>query len=230
MICKKTKCIFIHVPKCAGQSVEAVFLKENGLTWSERHQLLLRVNRDPEKGPPRLAHLTAREYVELGYINKENFSEYFKFGVVRNPYARLVSEYKYRGYFCSFETFVVKKMPKLTNDHNEGRDYKRHITPQVDFFKVDGSLAVDQFVKFEDLASGFSDVSKVLNLEVDILPRVNVSGEGGSGLSQMKEWLTRKLFWPKNDSSYRSFYNDKTKQIVADIYSEDFEVFDYDFE
>ena len=95
MLCHKHKCIFVHIPKTAGQSIEKVFLESLQFDESRRPELLLRPNNDPNKGPPRLAHLKAQDYFEYEYITKETFYKYFKFSFVRNPWDRAVSHYLY---------------------------------------------------------------------------------------------------------------------------------------
>jgi hypothetical protein len=69
-----SKSIFVHIPKNAGQSIEHVLAP-----------LLLTYNNNPELGPPRLAHLKAREYVSCKYLTREQFDDYFKFAFVRDP-------------------------------------------------------------------------------------------------------------------------------------------------
>src|SRR5262245_2591511 len=86
MISHAQRCVFVHIPKVAGQSVEHVFVGWNNLTWKKRAPLLLRPNDNPAKGPPRLAHLRAEEYVQFGYLPPEKFASYFKFSFVRNPW------------------------------------------------------------------------------------------------------------------------------------------------
>ena len=61
MISHRHQCVFVHVPKTAGISIEHVFLAQYGLTWDERAPLLLRFNPDPALGPERLGHLTATD-------------------------------------------------------------------------------------------------------------------------------------------------------------------------
>ena len=68
MISHKHKCIFIHIPKCAGTSVEVNF--------SNKHS-----NHCP-------VAVFARKY-------PRKFKNYFKFSFVRNPFDRLVSVYAY---------------------------------------------------------------------------------------------------------------------------------------
>jgi hypothetical protein len=96
MISHSHKVIFIHVPKCAGQSIETIFLKDLGLTWEFRAPLLLRPKSREELGPERLAHLFANEYVKFGYIEASKFNDYFKFAIIRDPIDRILSELNYR--------------------------------------------------------------------------------------------------------------------------------------
>ena len=36
MISLAHQCVFVHIPKCAGQSVETAFLNETSLAWKQR--------------------------------------------------------------------------------------------------------------------------------------------------------------------------------------------------
>lgn len=80
MICHPYRCVFVHVPKTAGMSIEHVFLGLQGLTWEKRSALLLRHNDDPAKGPPRLSHLKASEYVSREFVARFYREDIHAFG------------------------------------------------------------------------------------------------------------------------------------------------------
>src|SRR5689334_4209923 len=110
MISHRHRCLFIHIPKVAGQSIEEVFIRLHNLTWKTRAPLLLRRNDQPELGPPRLAHLKAIDYVRYCYVTPQEFNSYFKFSFIRNPWDRMVSFYKYLGkpQQQSFKEFLLE--------------------------------------------------------------------------------------------------------------------------
>ena len=76
IISAEKKYIFIHIPKNAGTSIEA------SLTGAEQWK-------DEEK------HMTAWE-CKTKY-GEQVWHEYFSFCVVRNPWDRLLSQYKFSG-------------------------------------------------------------------------------------------------------------------------------------
>ena len=146
MICHHSKCIFVHVPKTGGQSIERAFLEARGLSWEERSVLLLRPNDNLKKGPPRLAHLTASKYTELDHVAPKMFREYFKFGFVRNPWKRLISEYNFRqlGGSLEFTAWLLNDFPTPG-----WSDAYRHVMPQSDYlYDSTGRCLVDFIGRF----------------------------------------------------------------------------------
>ncbi|MEX0853106.1 MAG: sulfotransferase family 2 domain-containing protein [Bauldia sp.] len=207
MLCHAYRTILVHVPKTAGQSIEMVFLGKLNLVWEERAPLLLQPNRDPTRGPPRLAHLYASEYVGLGHVRPETFASYFKFGVVRNPWARAVSEYKfaYRPRGVPFRAFLGEVIGR-----RRGVVEARHIDPQVQFLcAADGTRMVDRVLRYESLASEFAEVSQAIFGEAHSLPMRNVS---------------------RDRTDYRVFYDDDSRQFIAKAYRDDVRTFGYEFD
>lgn len=227
MICKQFKCVFVHIPKAAGQSIEQFFMNRLGLDWKEdREVLCLQNNDDPALGTEKLAHLSATEYVACGHMTEQDFSDYFKFSFVRNPWSRILSEYRYRNYFRhrSFKDFVFNKMPK------PGRDDKyRHVMPQYDMlYDRQGNLLVDFVGRFETLQPDFDRVCMKLAIRESELPHRNRSDKKSR---DVKRRLKNILFMNGENRHHdlTDFYDHETREAVADYYRIDIETFGYQF-
>jgi hypothetical protein len=211
------KCVFVHVPKCAGQSIERFFLTRVGLDWEQRAPLLLRPNDNPDLGPPRLAHLKAHEYVDKKWMTPLQFASYFKFAFVRNPWDRTASFYRFLGYDrrCSFGRFVRFHLPRLL----EKKAW--FLCPQVDYlFDQEDRLLVDFVGRFEQLSDDFRMVCRQLDIAASPLPHVNDSRHG---LQDVTRWLRRR---PK---PYRDMFDSRSRTVVARLYSADIDAFKYGF-
>ena len=182
MISIKHKIIFIHIPKCAGQSIEYIFLRDLGLSWKERHPLLLRPRKANEKGPERLAHLYAEEYFKFGYISKEKYDKFFKFSIIRNPVDRILSEINFQKipkknskniYGIESVEEYISKVIKL----DKFSDLQRHISPQVKFLHDSETkqLLVDKVIPFDEINN---EVPKILQKKLKVfleVPKINSS-------------------------------------------------------
>ena len=193
MISIKHKIIFVHIPKCAGQSIESIFLRDLGLSWKERHPLLLRPRNANEKGPERLAHLYAEEYFKFGYIPKEKYDKFFKFSIIRNPVDRILSEINFQKipkknpkniYGIESVEEYISKVIKL----DKFSDLQRHISPQVKFLNDSetNKLLVDKVIPFDELNH---EVPKILQKKFKVfleVPKIN----SGKNKLWVKEELT----------------------------------------
>jgi hypothetical protein len=232
VICGQYRCLFVHVPKTAGMSVEHVFLRLVGLTWETRAPLLLRGNDDPRLGPPRLAHLKAGEYVARGYLTAEQFESYFKFSFVRNPWDRIVSEYKYRGYpvKIDFKTYLFKHLPPPG-----WTDTYCHIIPQYDFLYDDGGkLLVDFVGRYESLQPDFDKVCARLGIPPTPLPRVDRSLDDAwpGTLRELRKQVRRAIWSREREHTfphYTEYYDDESREFVGRLYRKDVEAFNYAF-
>lgn len=206
MISHSHKTLFVHIPKAAGQSIELAFLEDLNLTWDERESLLLRANKNPSEGPERLAHLYAREYVQCGHISQDKFDTYFKFAVVRHPYERAISEYRYRNNWRQGPLWYF-----LSRSYDDTfLDTHRHMAPQVNFVYDDnGNMIVDQVIKFETLSEEITPILKKLIGPDASLPRRNTSKPSS------------RLFWPKELKPHH-------KKMIYKKYRSDFEAFGYE--
>ncbi len=234
MISHHHECIFVHIPRTAGQSVEHYFLDRLGLDWRRRAPLLLRPNDIPELGPPRLAHLKAMEYVRYRYITREQFDRYFKFTFVRNPWDRLVSIYKHLNmhHVCDFKTFVMGKL----RDGTYRRKHYWFICPQQEYLCDDnGELCMDFVGRFEQLQGDFMQVGRKLGMESASLPHVNRGGAPGVFSGSPKQVLDNMLWWAYRRyripayAAYEDYYDSETRSFVEDMYAADIDMFGYRF-
>jgi len=210
MLCHEYKCIFVHIPKTAGQSVEHIFLKLMGLRWENRSLLLLRENDDSSIGPPRLAHLKASEYLTGRHVTEEQFKSYFKFAFIRNPWDRIVSAYRFRGhkYRCDFKTFLFKHFPESgwTGAYTQ-------VIPQYEFlFDSQEQLLVDYIGRFETLQEDFYQVCCMLGIKKLQLPHITRTSQNDV---------------PRH---YSEYYDDESREFIAQFYKKDILVFNYAFD
>jgi Sulfotransferase family len=232
VICDRYRCLFVHIPKTAGMSIEQVFLELEGLNWSTGGSLLLGRNDDPSLGPPKLEHLKADEYVAGGHLTAEQFASYFKFSFVRNPWDRIVSEYKYRGYpvKIDFKTYLFERLPAPG-----WTDTYRHIIPQYDFLHDEaGKLLVDFVGRYESLQADFDTVCARVGIPPTRLPQVNRSLEGTwpDSLRELRKQLRRALWSLERKHTfphYTQYYDDESREFVGRLFRKDVEAFNYAF-
>lgn len=162
-------------------------------------------------------HAPADWYQQLDPVK---FEDYFKFTFVRNPWDRAVSAYTYLSAggsaasredqywakfingFSSFDDFVCNWM----SDENIVR--YALFTPQVVFLKdIFGRVNMDFIGRFENLEEDFNTIAAQLKVTAS-LPHLNQS----------------------RARAYQSFYTDKSRAIVEQLYAADIAQFGYGFD
>ena len=226
MISEKFETIFVHIPKTAGQSIETVFLSAQGLSWERRARLGLKANSDAARGPRRLAHLYAHEYVKCGHISQRDFDGYFKFSIVRDPYARALSEYRYRYAASGMTVDEFLDLP-FSPDFS---DAARHLVPQARYvMDAEGRLLVDQIIKFESLDSTLGETwRRVFGSD---RPRVHWKSRFHPkavlgrlrGVGAHLPHKNKSIPGPKRAADLTA----AQRRIIEHRYAEDFRLFDY---
>jgi hypothetical protein len=137
------------------------------------------------------------------YLGEDIWKRYFKFSFERNPWDRQVSWYHYK----------TKSRPadaKPTFDAFN-RDRKRAWVENWTLYTIDGSICLDFIGRYETLNADFEHVLAQIGLAGQLsLPHTNVS-KGRNG-------------------SYREFYNDDSRDLIADWYRPEIEHFGYTFQ
>jgi hypothetical protein len=134
-------------------------------------------------------------------IDDESLKDYFLFTFIRNPWDRVVS------LACYFKMSVAE----LLTIHVDGRKTNSiwiHSLPLVFYTHFKGRQFVDFIGRFEQLQQDFDQVCRVIGLEPVALPRMNT---------------TERL------ADYSSYFDAKTRDLVARRYHEDIAAFGYSF-
>jgi hypothetical protein len=201
MISHRYKCIFIHIPRTGGSSIERALC---GRDWWEVEQ--------------NTKHIIASQAKRL---YEDYWDDYFKFAVIRNPWSRMVSCLKYPGYFAgelqgnhTFKEFLQGYMKTfgapVTVEHD--RRFHDHVKSQravrnsVYLNMLDEDL--DYIVRFEQLEKGFQHIKGLLGTKDLSLPRLEVSSH----------------------RRYQDYYDAETRQIVRNLYQQDIHCYGYEFD
>lgn len=212
-------------------SIERFFVNDLGLSWESRGKLVLGPNHDPSRGPHNLDHLKASQFLNCGHVTKAQFQEYFKFAFVRNPWDRIVSEYKFRDYpkEFDFKTYLFKHWPKPA-----WNDLYLHVIPQYDFvFDDNGKLLVDFVGKFESLQADFDIVCGRLAIDPRPLPHINRSPTNRLTKRAVLWWLQNPLGMMRLRRNvfehYTEYYDDEAREFVEKVFRKDIDAFHYEF-
>lgn len=216
------KAIFIHIPKAGGTSIE-----ETISDFPLFRQKL--VNKYNWYG--NIKHQNNQQTYELDHSTmaylKNNCkyydNNYFIFSVIRNPYARLVSEYHYCKYQYSrliknlntFNDFVYElkeKFDYILKNKESNHLYVSHFLPQYLFthnYRKQPLIPMENIYKLENIKDDWNKIKTKLNIDVDL------------------------KHTEKNASKFKYNYEDyypsqELKEIVYELYKDDFIIFDYD--
>ena len=204
MINHTLRCIYVHIPKTAGNSINRVF----GIQWENHKDLQRYANELPA----------------------EVIAGYYKFAIVRNPWDRLLSDYNYQrkksrardsklflysdsGRLRGFSDWVRAALddPHRYTPGSWGGEVSLGLhrwSPQVDWITVNGQPRLDFVARMENLPEDFATVCRTLRLPSVRLPCRN-----------------RRLH-----GHYSWYYDDAIRELVASYYARDIQAFGYRFE
>jgi len=205
MVSREYECIYIHIPKCAGTTIETYFDNlegwHGGFGWYEKRR-------------------------------KREWAEFFKFSCVRNPWDWFVSLHRYWSRMTEAEWFhtvtnqkgkkhrqdwynktvptfkvAIEKMPMLFQSTRT----ETHFWRQSGFiFNDRDELQVDYLIRIDDFNAGFRHVLETVGAPV-VEPRpMNRIEDGGH--------------------HYSAWYTDRMAKAVGEFYKRDVDLLGYEFE
>jgi hypothetical protein len=210
MISHKHKFIFVHIPKCAGSSIEQFLLRNEGVEVTVGEKFYLNSLSDNVKKEYLLDYPlhSYSQHFPLGRYSPKFVLNYYCFTFVRNPWDLLVSEYFYiiENYDIdfSFEEFIyLGKDIKNVEAFRWFVERGNHLKLQFTFL----SKGIDFIGRFENLQDDFNIICDRIGIPQQDLPHGNKS----------------------NHKRYVEYYNDSTREVVAKRYAKDIEYFGYEF-
>ena len=198
MISHEHRCIFIHIPRCGGTSMEMAIYGQN---WWKTD------------GGSKTKHLIASTAKRL---YEPYWDDYFKFSFVRNPWDRMVSMGKYSSFYgvtflhdrISLPGYFKKFSPIEIDPRSTSREDK--------FNPIENSIYLN--ILNEDL----DFIGKLENIQEDFSVVCEAIGKPAEELVNDKSHMSK-------HNHYTEYYNDETREIVAEKYAKDIEYFGYKF-
>jgi hypothetical protein len=170
VVIDKYKLIFVHIPKTGGTSIEFNFNFKLGSYNSKKHEYW------GIKDKKCMQHYLWNDYKEL---EPEKWKFYYKFSVVRDPYKKIISAYKWNPVFGrnrkkTLKEFLEKAKDIIENDKYSDNCYFDQIMPQYKFiFDRNDNLMVDKVFKLETLNEKFNIFLDERDVDIEKLVHIN---------------------------------------------------------
>jgi len=214
MISHQHKCIFIHIPKCAGSSIKEFLFRDQKFDWKIADYEHL-YGWCPKR-KIHLQHATSEQLIETNLISPKIWKEYFKFTVVRNPWDRAYSDYmwlqkdrKIKGSFKEY-IFNLGAFENILIDNSTKEFRGDHKTPQTDFFDIKGTYELDFIGRFESLYETINELKNTLLIPYEFKSHVK------KNKNRVKK--------------YQYFYNNQKRKWIQEVYANDIHLLNYKYE
>lgn len=213
MISHQHQAIFVHVPKCAGSSVEQLLVPERSVQGEVDYEHLWGWC---PKRKIHLQHATAEQLLDLELVTESQWRDYYKFAFVRNPFDRTFSDFYWMkgqvepsGGFWEYIERRGRFAPILA-EPDQPRFRGDHLIAQNEFVCLDGQIAVDFIGRFETLNADLDVILKKLSITRTSIPHLKKGR--------------------KRHRHYSHFYSDRMREKVGAMYETDLTMFGYQFE
>ena len=207
MYIPKHNAFFFHTPKAGGTSIEIFFLNDDGV-YINHHNLSKRLNQQQREkykiatewlpSPYTSQHATCEHVVQTELWKKVNYS----FTIVRNPWDRVISEWKYLQQETNKLTITLDEVINMFIVGSGA-----HFIPQWKYAYLNDNLVVDDIFKLEDIAAAEKKLSEVFNIQVKI-PRFNNT---------------------HRDNDYRKYFTQEQLDKLENVLEKDARTFNYVF-
>ena len=205
MISHKHQCIFVHIPRCGGTSLEDVIWpgpRDEASLWMG---FISKYQNKYQTGG--LQHLFATHIRRE--VGDDVFKRYFKFSVIRNPWDRTVSQFSYMSGRSDLREYIGMKESASLKDYLGLIGRRVHVQwEQQHKFVMDehGELMVDFLGRFEHFKRDAAEILHRLNIMAEV-PHTNAAPH----------------------RPFSEYYDREAIEMVADLYRDVIRLFDYSF-
>lgn len=208
---RKTGFWFVDIPRTSSSSIRAQLGERFGIG----HGKLNIPEKDKATEQIFEDHLTAVEMRDI--LGVELWEKIFTFTVVRNPWERILSLYMYMRKNTSavddltFEQFVKRIHQERMSPGSTIFTYRPLTRTCLEFISDEnGKIIVDKIVRFENRQDELPEIGQQI---------------GCPELGSLKINSAR-----PQKSRYQDSYTDELRDLVAEIYAQDIDYFDYSFD
>jgi hypothetical protein len=212
MILHRKKIIFIHIPKTAGTTIEQHLRAHSD--WPSLY---------PHDAPWKVPfgyreHDTANDIKKA--IGNDLFESYFKFTIVRNPFDRMVSVWKY-GLLRDRPTHTGIRPGICFSDWL--RESWNRFPSTLDYITDEnGKIQVDKVYKFENLQNAWDDICENMQIEKEPLSRFRKT----SAKSLRSRAVNGNISQAPVDN-YRNYYTIDSEKFLMAKLKDEFDIFGY---
>ncbi len=212
MISYSKKIIFIHIPKTGGTSIEKMFWPYSFQNNEKnlRRGFINKYHNQYQTGG--LQHLTASNIKKA--VGQDVFNEFSKFSVIRNPYDKIISQFSYMKKRKDLRDFIEMDINTPFKEYLALITKTEHVQwmPQYKFlFDENDQAQCDNIIHFENMNEELSMTMKKLKIDKRFI------------------FFDRKI--PHLNKSIRKTsiedFDKETKEIIYNLYKEDFNKFGY---
>lgn len=194
--------LFVHIPKNAGGSVNEYLKSNKSIIKACGHKTIQEIKRKLYNNNPK--------------YNSVSFEDYFKFTIFRNPWERVLSNFKFRTQIDGPDPHW-EKVRKLNLNFNEWikivvnntgmKTLKKHNT-YLSYITINKKIAVDYIINFHNLNEEFKVIKKLCKFNRNLGDKVHKSKR----------------------KNYKFYYNDKSIELVSEIHKDDIKLFKFNFD
>ena len=226
----KIPLLFVHIPKTGGGTVKNYFSYTKKNVTGERtgHSKLKEINIKFYADPK------SNLYPNNDFYNCIPFDNYFKFVIFRNPWERILSEFNFRtrthvlNIKNPLNPDLIKYWIEIIKKKYNFKDWVLHLHEEVgientienyiyyNYITLDGKIGVDYIINLHNLNEDFELIKKISNRT--------------ECLSIIKKASNGKNIHSKKHEFFKTYYDDKTIELVEKIHAKDIELFNFSFD